>query len=461
VVGSGNEDLAEATVQIYALVISGDQWEVVWTGSGSVISSDGFILTNAHVVDDRYGEYDNLGVAMTFQTDQPPQFLYLAEIKAVDYSLDLSVIQIVSDLDGNSVALDLPFIPLGNSDLIGIGADLRILGYPGIGGDTITFTNGAVSGFTLESGIDGRAWIKTDATIAGGNSGGMAANLAGELVGVPTRASGSDDGQIVDCRPVVDTNRDGAIDENDSCVPIGGFINGLRPINLAVPLIDAAFNERQYAGGTDPSTIPSGGFDISMVDLNYLEFSDGVTEDDQPTQLWYAVPSGVTELCAFWDYEGMVDGMIWSAIWFVNGELHENGSFLETVWQGGSAGSWWVCIINEDGLNDGTYELTIEVGGKSQINDTVFVGGNRSVVDFTVVNESSFTLCFVKLSPSTASNWGQDELGPTEVIDSGFERPITIATGFYDLLLLDCDGEILLEDYELEVFEDLVYTVEN
>jgi hypothetical protein len=141
--------------------------------------------------------------------------------------------------------------------------------------------------------------------------------------------------------------------------------------------------------------------------------------------------------------------------------LHENGSFLETVWQGGSAGSWWVCIINEDGLNDGTYELTIEVGGESQINDTVFVGGNRSVVDFTVVNESSFTLCFVKLSPSTASNWGQDELGPTEVIDSGFERPITIATGFYDLLLLDCDGEILLEDYELEVFEDLVYTVEN
>jgi serine protease Do len=399
---------------------------------------------------------------ITLDTDKPPELEYLAEIKAVDYSLDLAVIRIVTDLDGNPVTPDLPFISLGDSDSLGIGADLRILGYPGIGGDTITFTNGSVSGFTQERGIDGRAWIKTDATIAGGNSGGMAANELGELIGVPTRASaGSDDGQIVDCRPVVDTNRDGVIDENDTCVPIGGFINGLRPVNLAAPLIEAAYNDRQYAGGTNPVTVPTGGFDLSLVDFANLEFSDGVTEDDQPTQLWYALPSGADQVCGFWDYEGMVDGMIWSAIWFVNGDLNEDGSFLDTVWQGGSTGNWWVCIFDDAGLKDGTYELVIEVEGEMMINETVFIGGNRSVVDFTIENASSFTLCYLNLSPSTAQNWGQDELGPTEVIESGVDRPVTIATGTYDILIRDCDGATLLENFELDVVEDLVYTISD
>ena len=130
---------------------------------------------------------------------------------------------------------------LGDSDSVEIGDSLQILGYPGIGGETITFTEGAVSGFTSDRSVEGRAWIKTDATIAGGNSGGMAANALGELIGVPTiAASGAEGGDIVDCRPVADTNRDGSIDQFDTCVPIGGFINGLRPVNLALPLIAAA-----------------------------------------------------------------------------------------------------------------------------------------------------------------------------------------------------------------------------
>src|SRR3990172_308128 len=134
-----------------------------------------------------------------------------------------------SDLARAPVPIDLPFVQLADSDLVEIGDDLRILGYPGIGGDTITFTEGAVSGFTSERGVEGRAWIKTDATIAGGNSGGMGVNADGLLMGVPTRASAGGDNAIVDCRAVADTNRDGVIDDQDSCVPIGGFINGLRP----------------------------------------------------------------------------------------------------------------------------------------------------------------------------------------------------------------------------------------
>jgi serine protease Do len=457
-IGSETSDLATAVVQIYAYTSDYGEWEPLWSGSGSIVSPDGFILTNAHVVDPEDYQTITYAIGLTDRTDQPPEFEYLAEVVVVDYVLDLAVIKIVSDMDGNSVSVSLPYIALGDSDEIDIGTDLRILGFPGIGGDTITFTEGAVSGFTQERGIEGRAWIKTDATIAGGNSGGMAANDSGQLIAVPTSASAGVE-EFVDCRPVVDTNRDGYIDWDDDCVPIGGFINGLRPINLAKPLIEAALTTEVYSPGTTVEQFPEGEVDISEVTFYNLIFADGVTEDDIPTQQWYAMPSGSQSICAFWDYEGMVNGMIWSAMWFTNGEIDKTRSILENTWQGGSEGNWWVCMSNEYGLQDGTYELILEVEGEMMISEAIFVGSDREVVDFTIINESSITICFVQISPMTASGWGPDELGQTEVIEPGYERAFTIATGYYDLRLSDCDGELIYEEYELEVFEDYPFAL--
>ena len=83
------------------------------------------------------------------------------------------------------------------------------------------------------------------------------------------------------------------------------------------------------------------------------------------------------------------------------------------------------------------------------------------MVDFYLVNESALTVCYVNLSPSSAQNWGEDELGPAEVIDPGVERVITVATGYYDLLLRDCEGDSLLEEFEIEIFEDVEYTLSD
>jgi hypothetical protein len=60
------------------------------------------------------------------------------------------------------------------------------------------------------------------------------------LIGIPTQLGYGGEDQYVDCRPLADTNRDGIVDENDDCVPVGGFINALRPVNLAIPMIEAA-----------------------------------------------------------------------------------------------------------------------------------------------------------------------------------------------------------------------------
>jgi len=231
-----------SVVQIIALVEIDGELVQGWWGSGTVVSEDGLILTNAHVVlSDRYYDVEDLMVAITVAQDLPPEPMFYADILQVDANLDLAVIKVRSDLNGgppNFESLEIAPVPIGSSDALGLGDELIIIGYPSIGGQTITLTRGEVSGFTAEEPYGNRAFIKTSATISGGNSGGLAATPQGEIIGVPTKlGSGDEEAEYVDCRRLADTNRDGTIDENDNCVPTGGFINAIRPITLAQPLM--------------------------------------------------------------------------------------------------------------------------------------------------------------------------------------------------------------------------------
>lgn len=246
-----------------------------WSGSGTIISPDGLILTNAHVaVGDRFYRADRLTVALTVAEDKPPVPAYLAEVVQADPSLDIAVLRIAYDLSWqriNPTDLDLPYVQLGDSDVLRLGDPITILGYPGIGGETITLTRGEVSGFTAEAGYGNRAFIKTSATIAGGNSGGLATDENNKLIGIPSQVgAGEVSGDIVDCRPLADTNRDGYINQYDICVPTGGFINALRPINLAIPLINAAIQGQEpYTAVELPEAdLPAGGEVIYQDDFS-------------------------------------------------------------------------------------------------------------------------------------------------------------------------------------------------
>ncbi|HEY60125.1 MAG TPA: trypsin-like peptidase domain-containing protein [Anaerolineae bacterium] len=265
---------AQAVVQIIvAGKVEGKAEE--WSGSGTIISPDGLILTNAHVaIGDKFYQAEELLIAMTEAEDIPPKLMYYAEVVQADTGLDLAVLRITSDLHGkhvNSGALNLPYVAVGNSDELRLGDKISILGYPDIGGKTITLTSGEVSGFTAETGYGNRAYIKTSATISGGNSGGLVTNERMELIGVPTQlGAGDEEVDIVDCRRLADTNRDGYIDEYDSCIPTGGFINALRPVNLALPLIEAA--QRGEVAFVEPSkpgiAVPAGGTIIFQDDFS-------------------------------------------------------------------------------------------------------------------------------------------------------------------------------------------------
>jgi len=139
----------EAVVQIWALYYDeAGEGQIGWTGSGTIVSPDGLVLTNAHVVlPDRYFPVDELIIAMTISQDQEPVPSYYAEVLQADATLDLAVIRVTHDYDGNEVdpaTLALPYALLGDSDELDLGDRLTILGYPGIGGDTVTLTSGEV-----------------------------------------------------------------------------------------------------------------------------------------------------------------------------------------------------------------------------------------------------------------------------------------------------------------------------
>lgn len=158
-------------------------------GSGSVVDADGLILTNFHVVRDLdsgalLNSSDLTYVAFSISPNREPSVFYQVKAVALDQDLDLAVLKITATEDGKTLPPDLGLaaIPLGNSDSVQIGERIQIIGYPGLGGRTITATEGIVSGF-----LDNGAWIKTDTQINPGNSGGLAINAAGELIGVPSR----------------------------------------------------------------------------------------------------------------------------------------------------------------------------------------------------------------------------------------------------------------------------------
>ncbi len=143
------------------------------SGSGVIISDDGYVVTNNHVI-----EY-----ADNYQITLSDNRTFDARLVASDPKTDLAVLKI----DGQN----LPFIEYGNSDDVQVGEWVLAVGNP-FSYLTSTVTAGIVSakGRDLDMIGDGRSsiesFIQTDAAVNGGNSGGALVDLEGRLIGINT-----------------------------------------------------------------------------------------------------------------------------------------------------------------------------------------------------------------------------------------------------------------------------------
>ena len=198
--------LARAKAAAVFLVAVDASGSPTHSGSGSIISDDGLILTNAHVAkpsapgqgSSEFADPDYLLVSLTSsEDDKPATAAFRAEPIVADGYLDLAVLQIVADADGNPIegtAMDLPApLPIGSSEDLRTGDEITALGYPSIGNVTaslarpLTVTRGVVSTFQADEIIGTeRGLIDSDVRLGSGNSGGPSINDDGELIGVNT-----------------------------------------------------------------------------------------------------------------------------------------------------------------------------------------------------------------------------------------------------------------------------------
>lgn len=138
-------------------------------GSGFIISEDGYILTNEHVI----AKATDIQVQVEGYEKNFP-----AKVIGKDYDLDLAVLKIESDKP-------LPTLPLGDSDQVRVGDWVVAIGNP-LGLDH-TVTVGVISAKGRPITVENRQFtnlLQTDASINPGNSGGPLLNLKGEVIGI-------------------------------------------------------------------------------------------------------------------------------------------------------------------------------------------------------------------------------------------------------------------------------------
>ncbi len=195
-------------------------------GSGFIVDSDGYIVTNAHVIGD--GKYENITVSLIDGSTE------VGEVLWYDTTLDLAVVKI------NKTGL--PAVELGDSDTLMVGEPAVAIGNPMTLDLERTVTQGIISGLNrsiaFEDGTVIEPLIQTDASINSGNSGGPLFNAKGEVIGINTAKMSTAEG-------------------------LGFSI----PINIAKPIIEQIINDGSF------STVYVG---ITGVDVETYEKALGV-----------------------------------------------------------------------------------------------------------------------------------------------------------------------------------------
>ncbi|MBK8025714.1 MAG: trypsin-like peptidase domain-containing protein [Chloroflexi bacterium] len=168
------------------LIVTLDGDEPIASGSGTIMTPNGQIYTNRHVVEDG----DDFAILLIQDIGEQPVLRYYATPTLIHDELDLAVLQIDRDENGRRIdsnTLNLPFIEMSGA-APNIGSRIFVFGFPDIGDGYLVLTSGSIT--TIQNGnLSGERmplWYQTDAQISPGNSGGLAVNSEGRMIGIPT-----------------------------------------------------------------------------------------------------------------------------------------------------------------------------------------------------------------------------------------------------------------------------------
>jgi hypothetical protein len=209
------------------------------------------------------------------------------------------------------------------------------LGYPGLGGNTLTLSQGLVSGFLDEDNDGVQEWIKTDAEVNEGNSGGLATNARWEFIGVPSVAV-----------------TDGTV---------AGKISRIRTGNVALQFYERVRLEQSQRRPTNRSG----------PEVKDVQFGEALNRWNAIISPAVNFASGVRNIYTVFAFAGFQDGQTLTYHWYHNGEPVLTEAF---VWSEGDQGQSWLNLYDNQGLASGFYELELLLDGKQLYRGGVTVG---------------------------------------------------------------------------------------
>lgn len=234
------------------------------TGSGVIISPDGYIVTNNHVIQN----------ASKIQVTLNNNENYMAEIIGTDPKTDIALIKIQAE--------DLDYLPFGNSDNSKIGEWVLAVGNPF--NLTSTVTAGIISAKSRDLGMDSNvsSFIQTDAAVNPGNSGGALVNMHGELIGINTAIT-SQTGSYIGYAFAVPSNNARKIvedimeygDVQQGILGIKGVQASRLPAEMEVNTTEGVYvDEVEQGSGAEKAGIQKGDIINRIDEIEIRKFSD-------------------------------------------------------------------------------------------------------------------------------------------------------------------------------------------
>ena len=235
----------------------GKKYEQVGTGSGVVISSDGYIVTNNHVI----------AGASELEITLNNRKKYKAQLIGADKENDIALLKI-------DAGIDLPYIPFANSDNIKVGEWVLAVGNPYNLTSTVTAGIVSAKGRDLEGNSAIDSFIQTDAAVNPGNSGGALVNTRGELVGINTAIS-SRTGSFIGYSFAVPSNIAKKI--VDDLLEFGSVQEAILGINVDssdINIEGVKIGELSKGSGAEQSGLKSGDVIMKVNNVKISKFSE-------------------------------------------------------------------------------------------------------------------------------------------------------------------------------------------